>query len=310
MISKLWHRLLDFWFEPIVPERLIFWQRIVAFSFLYYTAFWGLHAREWLTSEGFHLSAAATSLAYPSPYPLVPGILLIPFLVLLYGSTILLILNIGGRLTKFVVLAFAIYLQYVDQPASFTLNKMYILSFGMMFFASAPKKVWVQGAAGLVQAIRQSAWPVRVMQATVIIMYCTSGICKSLHGAWLSHSDILYGQVVGMYRTEIATFMIHHMPHWFWVFSSAFALIFELGAPLWFMVRKIRLWGLLAGFIMHLGIAIFLKSLVFFSFQMLTIYLLFLPDRWTLWMETGISRYLRSLGERIRRLFRHKQSSS
>lgn len=302
MIRTHWHRLIDFWFAPVAPERLLLFQRAVALCFLYFTAGWGLYAGEWLTEAGFHLSAAATKASYPAPYPLVPAPLLVPFLVLLYGSTILLALDVGGRWMKFTVLVMAVYIQYVDQPSSFTLNKMFILSFAMLWLASPPQRIAATAPSGLPGALRlQSAWPIRTLQAILIIMYCTSGICKSVHGAWLEDADILYGQVVGVYRTAYATYAIQHMPHWFWIVSSSFALIFELGAPLWFMVRRLRPVGLLAGLLMHMGIALFLKDLIYFSLQMLTLYLLFLPDRWTVAWETQISSGLQSLRQKLSR---------
>jgi hypothetical protein len=256
-----------------------------------------LDAGEWLTREGFHLTAAATPPNTPAPFPLGPVTLLVPFLFLLYGSIILLMLNIGGRLTKFVVLALAIYIQLVDESSSFALHKLYILSFGMMLLASPPHQVWVSGQEGLVQARRQSAWPVRVMQATLVIVYFTSGICKSLHGTWISPSDVLIYQGIGVYQTEIATFLLHHMPRWFWILGAALDLVFELGAPLWLMVRKFRPWRLLAGFIVHAGIAIPFKGLIIFSFQMRTLYLRFLPNEWTIKWETRISCVLRAIGD-------------
>ena len=53
--------MLDLWFEPIQPARLRVFEKAFAITFIYYVASWGLFAREWLTTDGFHFTAAQTS---------------------------------------------------------------------------------------------------------------------------------------------------------------------------------------------------------------------------------------------------------
>jgi hypothetical protein len=256
---KVFRWLLDFWFQPIAAERLLLWQRIFTITFLIYIGQWAMYASEWLTVAGYHPSAAATDNVFPAPFPLLPSGALLPFLLLMFGSATLLVFGVGGRIAKLLVFGCAVYIQIADQLSSFTLNKLYIMGFFLIAFAPNPRP---QGASS---GALQSAWPVRILQTTLIIQYVEAGICKAYHGDWMHKFDILYGHSVGVYRTEIAGWLMNHMPPWFWVGSSVFALGFELGAALLFMVPKLRWAGILLGTAMHLVIAVLMKDLIFFS---------------------------------------------
>jgi hypothetical protein len=299
-IVKTWNRILDFWFGAMPVERLQLWKRVFALSFLYYTLSWGQYAREWLTDYGYHVSERATNPVFPAPFPVLPDEWLVPFLGLMWLSTLLVVLNIGGRITTALCLSCAVYIQFADQTSSFTLNKLYILGFFLFTVASRAKRVTAVGQDGVERTgLHHSAWTVRTMQATLIIQYTDAGICKLAHGDWLKHADILFGHSVGLYRTEIAGLAIHYMPHFFWIVSSIFAVSFEtLAAPL-FMIRRLRRLALVSGIGMHLGIQILMKDLVFFSFQMITFYFLFFNEEFVVHTEHKIQRWLQGLWSKL-----------
>jgi hypothetical protein len=47
--------------------------------------------------------------------------------------------------------------------------------------------------------------------------------------------------------------------------------------------KRIRLVALFMGFMMHMGIAILMKDLIYFSFQMVCSYVFFLPESWVVY---------------------------
>lgn len=279
---------LDFWFEPVAEARLLLWQRAFALTFIIFVSQWSYYGAEWLTDVGYHTSKAATDNVYPDPFPTLPGPLLVPFLVLMFGSAALVMANWGGRVAKLLVFACAVYIQLVDQISSFTLNKLYIFGFFLIAFAPNPKPDPSNPTGGRLQ----SAWPVRVIQATLLIQYADAGVCKAYHGDWLYKVDILYGHSVGVYRTEIAGWLMNHMPPLFWAASSLFAIGFEVFAPILFLPKRTRLLGILAGSAMHIVIALLMKDLIFFSLQMISFYIVFLSDDLCLRMERIIGRRL------------------
>lgn len=245
-----------------------------------------MHASEWLTTDGFHIVNSSRNTAYPAAFPLVPKDWLTPFLILLFGAPTLLIFDRGGRIIKGSVLALAVYIQLVDQVASFTLNKMYIVYFFFIFIAPRPRNVSIDGQTRLMQ----SHWPARMVQATLLIQYTTAGLCKVFWGDWLKVHDILFGHSVGLYRTEIAALLIEYLPHPAWWFLSYGALLFELLALLLFLPRRVRIMGCLIGFVFHMTIAVMMKDLIYFSIQMVTTYVLFLPTEWSVAIETRLQR--------------------
>ncbi len=266
---------LNMWFAPISPARLRIFEKAFTLTFIYYVANWGLYAREWLTTDGFHFSTDLTNYAYPDPVPPLPPEWLIPFMIVLIGAPTLIVLGVFRRPALFVTFCCAVYIQLVEIAAAFTLNKLFIVFFLLLLLVPDPEKIKVEGHDE--PQWRQSAWPVRIIQSTLLIQYCTAGICK-MNGDWLKEADILYGHTAGLYRNWLATLAVLHLPHWTWIAQSVFALCFEFFAPVFFLVRKLRPLAFLMGIGMHIVIAALMKDLIFFSAQMITFYILFLKD--------------------------------
>ena len=83
-----------------------------------------------------------------------------------------------------------------------------MVCFVVLAVAPAVKQV-ADGAGGTVSL--QSAWPLRVLQATLLVGYATAGLCKVFHGNWLGDADILWTQVQGSYRTETAAWLLQFL---------------------------------------------------------------------------------------------------
>ena len=284
----------DFWFVPVRAERLVLFQRAFTLTFLAFLIAWGSSATEWLTDEGFHFSAEATRQAYPAPFPALPRAWLPGFLVLLFGTTTLVILDSWGRAPKILLCALSIYVQMVDQPSSFTLNNIYVMFF--FFLAVAPAPVTARDGSRWIPA-----WPIRLIQTTLLIQYGTAGLCKSLHGDWLFQSDVLFTHSVGVYRTPIAALVVEYAPMALWAVFAWQALLFELTAPLMLTLRRLRLGAVLWGSSFHIGVALLMKNLIFFSLQMMSVYVLFLGDEGVVRTERAIARRLDDLLRPIRR---------
>ncbi len=173
---------------------------------------------------------------------------------------------------RWLIFGFALYFQGVDTLSAFTLNKLYIISY---FFYALP----VSSETDAQGQIVVSAWPLRVLQSMLLCMYCTAGTCKILHGNWLKQPDVLWTQVQGIYRTELAAWLLRNLPKWSWQIQMNLALSFELLAPLLLGFRKFRMVGILMGIGFHAVIALTMHELIYFSFQMVTVYLLFEDPR-------------------------------
>jgi len=287
--------ILDFWFIPVRAERLLLFQRIFTLTFFIYLLGWTSSATEWLTVEGFHLSPNATSRAYPAPFAALPVAWLVPFLIVLFSTTWAVILDVGGRVAKALLLGFAVYVQMVDQPSSFTLNKLYVVFFA--FILVAPASVTAHDGSRW-----HAAWAVRMVQATILIQYCTAGICKTLWGDWTYNPMVLYTHTVGIYRTDIAALVVEYTPAFMWVIFAWSALLFELLAPIFFIGRRLRTIACVWGATFHIGVAVLMKDLIFFTQQMISTYVLFLDDKYVVRVESRIAAFVSPIATPINAL--------
>lgn len=229
-----------------------------------------LTGREWLTAEGFHLGESElAALGYPNPWPLLPGWAL-PFLALaIAGFSTCVLGNRFRRIGLIGCFLCALYVQRADYMGAFTLNKLFVGIYALL--ALAPGVQRDKSTGGLLV----SAAPIRVIQATLILQYLAAGWSKIDPGNWDEYTDVLWADAQGVYRTEVAAWMLRNLPKWAWSVMQYVSLAFELGAPLWFTVRRLRPVAFIVGLGFHWMIALLMKDLIFFSFQMWSFYALF-----------------------------------
>jgi Vitamin K-dependent gamma-carboxylase len=231
---------------------------------------------EWLTDEGFHATAAELApLGYPAPFPLltVSGVVILCLLII--ASALGIILNRWRRLALGVFLGCLLYVQGVDWFSAFTNNKLYVGVFSLLLLTPGYRRDAESGRLII------SAVAVRLVQGTLIAQYLAAGVSKAFRGDWLKHSDVLYTQIQGIFRTEFAAWCLRHLPLWAWTVMRWVSLLFELEAPVLFTVRRLRWIAFVVGLGFHLMIALMMKNLIFFSAQMWTFYALFVSgDEW------------------------------
>ncbi len=226
--------------------------------------------QEWLTNSGFHLEARElVKLGYPEPFELLtwPGVVCLTALICL--SAVAHIFNHFRKLALVVLLGTALYVQGVDFMAAFTLNKLYVGVYGVLLIAPGYRR------DPITQQLVVSALAPRIIQTTLILQYFAAGLAKAFRGDWLNYADVLYTQVQGVYRTDIAAWCLRHLPVWSWTVMQWISLLFELEAPVLFCVRRLRLLAILLGLGFHFLVAILMKDLIYFSLQMAAFYVLF-----------------------------------
>lgn len=260
-----------FWFGEIPAIRLAAFQQAILFTLVFYLIERWRFAGEWLTTAGFHPSAALDSV-YAPQIPLVPEGWLAAFGVVLFGSVLLALFGVKRRAMLWISLAGVVAVTHIDPISAFTLNRLYM--FVLLILALAPA----------VRSGLQAAWPVRMLQIHLVVHYLSAGACKLRHGDWTSQSDVLWMQVQGVYMTDAAAFLVRTLPGWGWTGLQHMALGFELIAPLLFMVRRLRWVGFVVGGGLHLVVALTMYQLIYFSVQMICFYLVFVDattlERW------------------------------
>jgi len=264
-------RFLSFWFGPIPSQRLDIFQKVFTFTFGLYMIQRFLYAYEWLTDLGFH-PITPTNYNQPFALPLLPQELVLVFGIILFSSIIAVIFGFQARKFLWVLFFCAFYVQNVDYASAFTLNKIYV--FGFLILALKNKAVTLEGYPQ--QTKFYSAWPLRILQMTVLLMYFLSGLCKIVHGDWLSNPFTLWSQVQGVYCTEICSYALSVLPFPLWSIFMYLSLIFELIAPVLFSIKRWRTFAIIWGVGFHLTIALLMHQLIYFSIQLIAFYLLFI----------------------------------
>lgn len=252
------------WYAPVPADRLDAFRQALLYSLVLYLVARFTHATEWLTAIGFHPSVAADRTHAPI-LPLLPPGMTVAFAALTFTALALAIFTRSPRLRRpalAITLAAVIYVSLADPISAFTLNRLYVFTLLVLILTPAGATI--------------SAWPIRMLQWTLVTHYFASGLCKSLHGDWLQYSDVLWMQIQGLYMTDAAAWLVRTLPNWAFPVQQHLALGFELLAPLLLGVRRLRPLGIVTGIGLHLVVAITMYQLIYFSLQMIAFYTLFI----------------------------------
>jgi hypothetical protein len=272
-VAPAWSRSAEFLHGRRDTVRLDTFRFTLTISLLVYHGAWWRHAEEWLTSAGFHVSSAAAG-AYAPVAPLIAPEVLPLFGVLYFGTILLVVAGWRLRFTAPALLLLVLYTTYADPLSAYTLNRLYLVSFAVL--AACPAGAYWSVERG--EGRPASVWPVRILQATLVIQYFTAGWCKLVHGDWLADPYVMWTQMQGWYRTDLASHLLREYPAGLFSWLQYGALTFELGAPLLFGLRRFRPLGYAAGFVFQIGTALVAHQLIYFSLQMVCFYVLFVDE--------------------------------
>jgi hypothetical protein len=260
---------------PVPAIRLESFRWTMTLALLVYTLAWSIEAREWLTAAGFHVSREASH-GLQLPIPLLSRGALPVFLILYIGSMVAILLDLRPRACSYVVFVGLLYVTTADRLASFSMNKLALVSWLILLLAPWPERSDTTTSEQPPQL--RSAWPLRICQATLLLQYFGAGVCK-LRGDWLSSSRVLWLQAQDVYMTELSAWMVRELPRGVWAGLQHGALAFELLAPILFCVRRLRPLGFAWGLTMHLGIGLMMYRVGYFSLSVVAYYVLFVDER-------------------------------
>lgn len=265
----------NFWFEPMDSIRLDAFRFVYTLSLALYMILRWQDVTEWLTDRGYHVSSEVLFPKFPFSAPLLDADYLPAFGFVLFGSMAAVIFGWQTRAATWALLGCLVYIMLADVVIFyFTPNKLYIVTFFVLALAPRTRASPSKNGTTSVRA----AWPVRVLQITLLVQYGTAGWCKLYHGDWLDSAYVLHSQAQGYYCTDLAAWMFRTLPHWSWAAMQHSALAFELLAPILFIVKPLRRFVIVWGFCFQMVIALTMYQLIFFSLQILSYYVLFMDD--------------------------------
>ena len=266
---------IRFWFGPAEAIQLRVFEIAFSFSFLTYFfvarfRYW----REWLTVEGYHFPKGGTPGYHIDPFPLLEPWAALALGVVTAVAGCLVMVGRWRRASLMVLFGVAVYIQNADALTAFALNIHYLFGFCILALAPAmPHGLIAFKETGKIE----SAWPLRTLQAIILIQLFTAGWSKVMHKDWIIYSDVLWTHAQGPYRNYISAWMLNHLPAQVWTFMQWSALLFELIGPILFLFQKTRWIALFfgAGFVFF--IASTMNDLLYFMMQLSSFFLLFVP---------------------------------
>ena len=211
---------------------------------------------------------------------------------------IILFLMALGLTNRFVsAVAFVLHLIFLQRNPTIVFGADVIASFWLFYliFAKSHKQVkWVHyflhRRTGLISdRIVKGDWlntmAIRFIQIQLCVIYMFSGLEKLKGQSWWEGTAIW--EALSFYDFAVVDFSFLLS----WPLLSAgltvFTILFEIYFPVLVWYPRLRKISLLAGLVLHVGIAVCL-NIYFFSFIMLSSYLLFIP-----------SESLRRLGQKL-----------
>jgi hypothetical protein len=269
VIRRWWASVI----EPQPIARLALIRCLVPLAVLAFLATRLIHADDWLSTSGFHPPELPAG-NWRQPVSLAPIAPVTAWLIA-GGLVISGLATSIGLATPWMAAAFAGLLGYTtlaDRLEAFTVSKLgTVLAIAI---ARNPAR-----ARDSVAAWRRRGGPrpelvsggcVRFFQYLVPVFYFSSGLCKAT-GDWLSTPYVLWSHLHDSYQTSVSLFAANHFPAWTWVVMQASALVFELGAPLWFAWRRARPYALAYGIAMHAMIGLMFGPVRWFALLMIAL---------------------------------------
>lgn len=252
-----------FWFSEISARPYSIFRVIHGLTLFLFLATWWQQAPEWIGPNGFHF---ADEPAKPLPFAVLPF-----FSILQFGTLIFFIVGWRVRLTAAISLILLCYVTLIDRIAAFSINSIYL--FTLTVFIIYPGKPTKRGTT--------TATPTRMLQLALVTIYFSSGWHKAVFGDWLDSPTVLRTMLSGIYMTDTAAWALHTFPDWMWMSAQYLTLAFELFSPVLFFSssHKLRWFGIAFGCLFHLGIALFMDQLIYFSLQTMSFYILFLDEK-------------------------------
>jgi hypothetical protein len=242
-----------------------------------------VHVEHWLTDVGFVVPPRAPG-DYRQPLYIPPIPVWLAELVALatVASGIATSLGWRTRWSSGIFAALLAYLALADRLEAFTVNKLGTVVAVAIFASSAGARYGLDA-----RSKRDDPRPtyvgwgnVRFFQALLMFMYFGSGIAK-VKGGWLSDPNVIWSHLHDSYQTAFTYFLARTVPAFGWTTFQYVTLAYEVGAPLWFSLRKTRVPALFVGLGMHATIGVMFGPVVWFSLLMSVLLLAsFAPLDW------------------------------
>jgi hypothetical protein len=290
---------LGSWLEAPLPVIRLELLRIVApLTVLGFMSGRLIHVDEWVGENGFHVPDLGGDWRQPLYIAPLPPALAWGLALLMVGSGLAFSLGYRSRASGLVFAATLAFVALGDRLAAFTVSKMSPAVMVAIAVGPAGTRLGVDAWRRRRRTGKRSKklrpMPnLRFLQLLPVVIYSASGIAKA-RGDWLRVWNVLWTQLHDTYQTAVSFALAVHMPSWSWPIMQAMVLTFELGAPLWFGMKKTSGVAFVFGLGMHAMIGLMFGPVVWFALLMMTLLLGgWAPDAWFVPLDKLTDRLMR-----------------
>ena len=282
-----WRAMLEQFIAPQPIVRLEAVRILVPLCILGFMSSRLIHADYWIGTAGFQVPDLGGDWRQPLYLPPLPdwSAWAVAGLMIVSGLSLS-----GGFLTRYSAGLFAFTLAWValaDRLAAFTVSKLGVVLVLALCLSPCGARYGVdswlrrRGSTGADKPpTHVSGLVVRFFQLTLVVFYCSSGICKARND-WLTAPNVLWTHLHGSYQTVVTYVIANHSPPWSWNMLQGITLTFEVLAPIWFALKWTRPFALGWGLAMHGMIGLMFGPVIWFSLVMASLLVAcFGPLRW------------------------------
>jgi hypothetical protein len=250
-----------------------------------------LHADDWLSTVGFRVPELANDYRQPAHFAAlsVGAAWTVAIALVLSGLA-----TAAGAFTRISSGIFAVLLAYValaDRLSAFTVSKIApVIVIALCLTPSGSRwsiDAWRRKRKDpkWIPPTHVSGGCVSFFQFFLAVFYCSSGFYK-YSGDWYFGSDhynahVLFTHLHDSYQTPVSWFLANHLPAFGWTLLQDVTLLFEMFAPLWFLLKWTRPYAFLWAVSMHAMIGMMFGPVTWFSLLMMTLNVAsFAPATW------------------------------
>ncbi len=236
------------------------------------------HPIDWLATTGFRIPEVAGDWRQRAHLPPID-----PWLayVVCIGIVVSALATAAGAFTRWSAGVLAVLLAYValaDRLSAFTVSKIGpVIALALALAPSGTK--WSVDAwrkqrkdKAYVPPAFVSGGCVSFFQFFLPAFYFSSGFYK-FHGDWWDHYNdhVLFTHLHDSYQTPVSWLLANHLPGIAWTVLQWITLVFEMGAPLWFLLPWTRTPALIWAVSMHAMIGLMFGPVTWFALLMMTL---------------------------------------
>ncbi len=288
VIDETWTGKLRAWLTAPQPiERLALARIILPLLLLAFQSSRLLHADEWLSPVGFRVPDLGGDWRQPLYIPALPVGLAWGVAVLITGAGLAVSAGLFTRASAAVFSALLAYVALADRLEAFTVTKMGpMLALALCLTPSGARyslDAWLRRRRhpGEPLPTHVSGGVIRFFQVFLAAMYSGAGLAK-LRGDWLG-GDVLWSHLHDDYQTTFSWLLGRAVPAWGWQALQYLSLLFEVLAPVWFLLPWTRPVAVIAGLSMHALIGLMFGPVIWFALLMSTLLIVcYVPERWLL----------------------------